>query len=89
MYAGIYPVVSQSYDELRTSIEKLLLNDSSVVITSQKSDSLGSGWCAGFLGSLHMEIFQQRLEQEFKQNMIITNPVVSYRGIFKCILFTI
>jgi GTP-binding protein LepA len=83
MFASIYPTELSDYDNLRDSIQKLLLNDTSVTYTEENSNVLGSGFRMGFLGLLHMEVFQERLEQEFEASLIITSPTVEYKAIMK------
>lgn len=78
VFAGIYPVDTDDYEELRYSMEKLQLNDSSLVFEPESSAALGFGFRCGFLGMLHMEIIQERLEREFKMTVITTVPNVSY-----------
>jgi GTP-binding protein LepA len=79
VYSGIYPVVSEEYSELRDSLEKLALNDSSLVFEPETSAALGFGFRCGFLGLLHMEIVQERLDREFEMNIINTVPTVVLR----------
>ncbi len=79
VFSGIYPVVSQEFEDLRTSLEKLALNDSAIQYEPETSSAMGYGFRAGFLGLLHMEIVQERLEREFGQNIIMTTPNVVYR----------
>ncbi|PIE99744.1 MAG: elongation factor 4 [Maribacter sp.] len=80
VFAGIYPVDTDDFEELRSSMEKLQLNDASLVFTPESSAALGFGFRCGFLGMLHMEIIQERLEREFDMTVITTVPNVSYHA---------
>ncbi|KAG1650650.1 Elongation factor 4 [Nymphon striatum] len=80
VFAGIYPVDTDEFEELRSSMEKLQLNDASLVFAPESSAALGFGFRCGFLGMLHMEIIQERLEREFNMTVITTVPNVSYHA---------
>ncbi|XP_061541951.1 translation factor Guf1, mitochondrial isoform X10 [Phycodurus eques] len=81
VFAGMYPVDQSEYPGLRSAIERLTLNDSSVTVQRDSSLALGAGWRLGFLGLLHMEVFNQRLEQEYNASVIVTAPTVPYKAV--------
>ncbi len=79
IFATFFPIDSEDYDNLKTGLAKLALNDASLTYTDQRSNLLGSGFRCGFLGLLHMDIIQERLEREYDVNLIITAPTVEYQ----------
>jgi GTP-binding protein LepA len=79
IFATFFPIDSEDYDNLRNGLNKLAMNDASLTFTDQKSNILGSGFRCGFLGLLHMDIVQERLEREYDVNLIITAPTVEYK----------
>ena len=83
VFAGIYPIDTDDYEDLRASMEKLQLNDASLVFAPENSSALGFGFRCGFLGMLHLEIIQERLEREFDMSVITTVPNVSYHAFTK------
>ena len=83
VFAGLYPIESNQYDSLRESLEKLKLNDASLQYEPEVSQALGFGFRCGFLGLLHMEIVQERLEREFDQDLITTAPTVVYEVVMR------
>jgi GTP-binding protein LepA len=83
VFAGLYPVESNQYDSLRTALEKLQLNDSSLQFETETSQALGFGFRCGFLGLLHMDIVQERLEREYDMDLITTAPTVVYQIVMR------
>jgi len=83
LFASVYPTDSEDLEELRRSLDKLLLNDASVTVQVESSGALGQGFRCGFLGKLHMEVFFQRLEDEHDASTISTAPSVPYFAILK------
>uniref|UniRef100_A0A3P8W6T4 GTP binding elongation factor GUF1 n=1 Tax=Cynoglossus semilaevis TaxID=244447 RepID=A0A3P8W6T4_CYNSE len=81
VFAGMYPMDQSEYQGLRSAIDRLTLNDSSVTAQKDSSLALGAGWRLGFLGLLHMEVFNQRLEQEYNASVIVTAPTVPYKAV--------
>jgi len=83
VFAGIYPSDQSNYVNLRKAIDKLTLNDSSLTVHPDNSIALGQGWRVGFLGLLHMDVFKQRLAQEYNLDVIVTTPNVPYKAVLK------
>ncbi len=83
LYASVYPTVSSEFENLKKSLDRLLLNDVSVSVSSESSGALGQGFRCGFLGKLHMEVFFQRLHDEFDADVISTAPMVPFEAILK------
>jgi len=83
LYAGFYPFHASEHRSMKQALERLCINDASVVASDESSPALGYGWRLGFLGVLHMEVFSQRLEQEYQAEVLITAPSVTYRLIIK------
>ncbi|KAI8070379.1 GTP-binding protein lepa [Gongronella butleri] len=83
VFAGIFPVDTNDFRKLDDNIKKLTLNDASVSVHKETSNALGQGWRLGFLGTLHMDVFRQRLENEYDANIIVTQPTVPYRVVFR------
>ncbi|XP_044273920.1 translation factor GUF1, mitochondrial isoform X2 [Varanus komodoensis] len=81
VFAGMYPTDQSEYNNLKSAVEKLTLNDSSVTVHRASSLALGAGWRLGFLGLLHMEVFNQRLEQEYNASVVLTSPTVPYKAV--------
>ncbi|KAM9254250.1 LOW QUALITY PROTEIN: translation factor GUF1, mitochondrial-like [Dugong dugon] len=81
VFAGRYPIDQSEYNNLKSATEKLTLNDSSVTVYQDSSLALGAGWRLGFPGLLHMEVFNQRLEQEYNASVILTTPTVPYKAV--------
>lgn len=79
VFAGLYPVEICDYESLKNALAKLTLSDPSVLLENDVSAALGLGWRIGFLGLLHMEVFHQRLEQEYGESVIVTAPSVPYK----------
>ncbi|KAJ1956712.1 Translation factor guf1 mitochondrial [Linderina pennispora] len=83
VFAGVFPIDAGEFDRLKESIQKLTLNDSSVSVHKETSAALGQGWRLGFLGTLHMDVFRQRLEEEYDTNILVTSPTVPYQIEYK------
>lgn len=83
VFAGIYPVESDDFSKLEESIKRLTLTDRSVTVQRESSSALGQGYRLGFLGSLHMDVFRQRLEDEYDANVIVTAPTVPYKVVYR------
>ena len=83
VFASVYPVDQSSFEEMRVSLERLLLNDNSVSVSQESSEALGMGFRCGYLGVLHMNIFQERLFQEFGMPVLVTAPFVPHRAVLK------
>ena len=79
VFAGFYPLEKTQHGHLSKAIDRLLLNDPSVFSRKDSSAALGGGWMLGFLGILHMDVFRQRLEQEFDASVVVTAPNVLYK----------
>ncbi|CAO3651911.1 unnamed protein product [Mucor hiemalis] len=83
VFAGIFPVDTNDFRKLDDNIKKLTLNDASVSVHKETSHALGQGWRLGFLGTLHMDVFRQRLENEYDANIIVTQPTVPYKIVYR------
>ncbi|CAG8498972.1 7231_t:CDS:10 [Acaulospora morrowiae] len=83
VFAGIFPIDANEFNRLDESITKLTLNDASVSVQKETSMALGQGWRIGFLGTLHMDVFRQRLEEEYDASVIVTQPTVPYKIVYR------
>ncbi|MBO8150882.1 MAG: elongation factor 4 [Candidatus Marinimicrobia bacterium] len=83
VFSGLYPVNSEDYDDLRSALEKMKLNDSAIIFEPETSAALGFGFRVGYLGLLHMEVVQERLEREFNLELVTTMPNVKYVAVLK------
>ncbi|KAN0123708.1 GTP-binding protein LepA C-terminus domain containing protein [Russula decolorans] len=83
VFAGLYPIESNDFSKLEESIKRLTLTDRSVAVQRESSSALGQGYRLGFLGSLHMDVFRQRLEDEYDANIIVTAPTVPYKVVYR------
>lgn len=83
VYSGIYPIDPKDRPQLQESVDRLMLNDPSVTCQKETSIALGQGWRLGFLGTLHMDVFKQRLEREYSANIIITQPTVPFVVVYQ------
>ncbi|OMH79108.1 Translation factor GUF1-like protein [Zancudomyces culisetae] len=82
VFAGLFPSDTNEFEKVQEAIEQLTLNDSSVTVNKENSNALGQGWRLGFLGTLHMDVFKQRLEEEHGVQVLLSNPTVPYKGCY-------